>query len=86
MTARPMTTQSCPSGGPSARRTPVMPGAATNFWRYAMSKGSMSHDAADRISAAAAADPSSPTAVSGFDDRAQAAADRNDDDDYDDEE
>lgn len=54
-----------------------------------MSKGSMSHDDADRISAAAAADPSSPTATSGFDDRAQAAADRNDDgyddDDYEDE-
>ncbi len=62
----------------------VMPGAATNFWRYAMSKGSMSHDDADRISAAAAADPSSPTATSGFDDRAQAAADRNDDYDDDD--
>jgi hypothetical protein len=38
----------------------------------------------------AAADPSSPTATSGFDDRAQDAADRNDDgyddDDYEDEE
>ncbi|MBF6216175.1 hypothetical protein IU487_34850 [Nocardia puris] len=49
-----------------------------------MSKGSMSRDDADRISAAAAADPCSPTATSGFDDRAQAAADRNDDYDDDD--
>jgi hypothetical protein len=53
----------------------------------------MDHQAADRISAAAGRDPESPTAVSGFDDRAQEAADRNDqdpydnlDDDYDDEE
>ncbi|MBE1467486.1 hypothetical protein [Kibdelosporangium phytohabitans] len=39
----------------------------------------MSHEAADRISAAADRDPDSPTAQSGFDDRAQEAADRNDD-------
>jgi hypothetical protein len=39
----------------------------------------MDHSAADRISAAACQDPDSPTAQSGFDDRAQAAADRNDD-------
>lgn len=38
----------------------------------------MDHDAADRISAAAEKDPESPTAVTGFDDRAQNAADRND--------
>jgi hypothetical protein len=48
----------------------------------------MDHQAADRISAAADRDPSSPTAASGFDDRAQQAADRNDPpldrDDYDD--
>ncbi|MGH3752937.1 MAG: hypothetical protein ACRDRP_09610 [Pseudonocardiaceae bacterium] len=47
----------------------------------------MDHEAADRISAAAEADPESPTAQSGFDDRAQDAADRNepwDDDEYDD--
>jgi hypothetical protein len=36
----------------------------------------MDHEAADRISAAAAAEPD--TARSGFDDRAQDAADRND--------
>lgn len=50
-----------------------------------MSKGStpMSHDDADRIAAAAAADPDSPTALSGFDDRAQDAADHNEGDDYD---
>jgi hypothetical protein len=38
----------------------------------------MDHEAADRISAAAAAEPDSATARSGFDDRAQDAADRND--------
>jgi hypothetical protein len=38
----------------------------------------MDHQAADRISAAADRDPDSPTAQSGFDDRAQEAADRND--------
>jgi hypothetical protein len=49
----------------------------------------MDHAAASRISAAAAGNPASPTAQSGFDERAEAAADRNDpydyDDDYDDE-
>lgn len=40
----------------------------------------MTHEAADRISAAAERDPDSPTATSGFDDRASAAADRHDDD------
>lgn len=49
----------------------------------------MDHESADRISAAADRDPDSPTATSGFDDRAQEAADRNDaqdpyDYDYDD--
>jgi hypothetical protein len=44
----------------------------------------MDHAAADRISAAADRDPQSPTAQSGFDERAEAAADRNDPyDDYD---
>ncbi|MFC8047967.1 hypothetical protein [Nocardia sp. NPDC057353] len=38
----------------------------------------MDHDAADRIGAAAERDPDSATAQSGFDDRAAAAADRND--------
>ncbi|MGH3192535.1 MAG: hypothetical protein ACRDPY_39825 [Streptosporangiaceae bacterium] len=46
-----------------------------------MGRTPMGHDAADRISAAAARDPDSPTAQSGFDERAQAAADRNDEDD-----
>lgn len=41
----------------------------------------MDHQAAERISAAAGRDPASATATSGFDDRAQAAADRNDPDD-----
>jgi hypothetical protein len=41
----------------------------------------MDHQAADRISAAVRQDPDSPTAQSGFDDRAQAAASRNDEDD-----
>jgi hypothetical protein len=46
----------------------------------------MDHQAGDRISSAARQDPDSATARSGFGDRAQAAADRNDDyDDYDDE-
>jgi hypothetical protein len=44
---------------------------------------SMDHESADRISAAADRDPDSPTATSGFDDRAQQAAGRNDPDDYD---
>jgi hypothetical protein len=46
----------------------------------------MDHAAAERISAAADRDPQSPTAQSGFDERAEAAADRNDpyDDYYDD--
>ncbi|ONI70906.1 hypothetical protein ALI144C_50940 [Actinosynnema sp. ALI-1.44] len=39
----------------------------------------MNHEAAERISAAAERDPDSPAAQSGFDDRAQQAADRNDD-------
>jgi hypothetical protein len=38
----------------------------------------MDHESADRISAAAARDPDSPTATSGFDDRAQEAAGCND--------
>lgn len=38
----------------------------------------MDHEAADRIGAAADRDPESATARSGFDDRAEAAADRND--------
>lgn len=38
----------------------------------------MDHESADRISAAADRDPYSATATSGFDDRAQEAADRND--------
>ncbi|MEH1124770.1 hypothetical protein [Micromonospora sp. CPCC 206061] len=38
----------------------------------------MDHESADRISAAADRDPDSPTAASGFDNRAQNAADRND--------
>jgi hypothetical protein len=43
----------------------------------------MDHDAAGRISEAAQRDQDSPTAQSGFDERAEAAATRNDDD-YDD--
>ncbi|WP_143267179.1 hypothetical protein [Amycolatopsis thailandensis] len=43
----------------------------------------MDHESAARISAAADRDPSSPTATSGFDERAQAAADRNEDEDED---
>ncbi len=38
----------------------------------------MDHEASDRISVAADRDPQSPTATSGFDERAEAAADRND--------
>lgn len=41
----------------------------------------MDRQAADRISAAAQRDPQSPTATSGFDERAQAAAERNEQDD-----
>lgn len=39
-----------------------------------MGRTPMDHDAADRISAAAARDPEGPTAQSGFDERAGAAA------------
>lgn len=49
-----------------------------------MSKSSsMDREAADRISAAAERDPGSDTAQSGFDERADAAAVRNENDDYD---
>jgi hypothetical protein len=37
----------------------------------------MDHESADRISAAAQRHPDSPTAASGFDERAQDAAERN---------
>lgn len=43
----------------------------------------MDREAADRIGAAAEQDPQSATAVSGFDERADAAAERNDPDSYD---
>ncbi len=49
-----------------------------------MGRTPMDHDAADRISAAAARNPEGPTAQSGFDERAEAAASRNDYDDYED--
>lgn len=50
-----------------------------------MSKSSpMDRESADRIGAAAERDPDSETARSGFDERADAAASRNEDDDYDD--
>ncbi|MFH8993059.1 hypothetical protein [Streptomyces sp. NPDC017940] len=44
----------------------------------------MGRETADRIGAAAEQDPHSATAVSGFDERADAAAERNDPDGYDD--
>ncbi|MFI6045260.1 hypothetical protein ACIA8C_26765 [Nocardia sp. NPDC051321] len=44
----------------------------------------MDREAADRISEAAERDPLSPSATSGFADRADAAADRNESDDNDD--
>lgn len=46
-----------------------------------MGRTPMDHGAAGRISAAAERDPESPTAQSGFDQRAGDAADRNDEDD-----
>ncbi|WP_280393803.1 hypothetical protein [Nocardia brasiliensis] len=46
-----------------------------------MGKEPMDRESADRISAAAERDPDSPTAQSGFDERAEAAADRNESDD-----
>ncbi len=45
----------------------------------------MDREAADRISGAAERDPDSPTAQSGFDERAQDAAERNNTDGEDDE-
>jgi hypothetical protein len=44
----------------------------------------MDREASDRITAAAEHDPESPTAVSGFAERAEAAAERNDPDGFDD--
>ena len=44
----------------------------------------MDDEAADRIGAAVDRDPSSATARSGFDERAEAAADRNEPDPFDD--
>jgi len=41
----------------------------------------MDREAANRIAEAAARDPNSPTAQSGFDERADAAAQRNEEDD-----
>lgn len=49
-----------------------------------MGKERMDREAADRISEAAERDPSSPSATSGFVDRADAAAGRNKSDDNDD--
>lgn len=46
-----------------------------------MGRTPMDHNAADRISATAQRDPDSPTAQSGFDERAEEAAVRNYDDD-----
>lgn len=46
----------------------------------------MDREAADRIGEAAERDPESPTAVSGFDERADAAASRNEHDDEDEDE
>ena len=51
-----------------------------------MGPTSMDHQAADRISAAARQDPDSPAAQSGFDDRAQDAAGRNEEYAYEDDE
>ncbi|MDQ1022457.1 hypothetical protein [Streptomyces umbrinus] len=49
-----------------------------------MASTPMDRESADRIGDAAARDPESPTAVSGFDERADAAAERNEPDDWDD--
>jgi hypothetical protein len=46
-----------------------------------MGKEPMDREAADRIAEAAQRDPDSSTAQSGFDERADRAADRNEDDD-----
>ncbi|MBF6137825.1 hypothetical protein IU501_33175 [Nocardia otitidiscaviarum] len=46
-----------------------------------MGREPMDRDSADRIAAAAERDPGSPTAQSGFDDRAEAAAERNEKED-----
>lgn len=48
-----------------------------------MGKQYMDRESADRIHAAAERDPQSPTAVTGFDTRADTAAERNSDDEYD---
>ncbi|WP_280462735.1 hypothetical protein [Nocardia carnea] len=49
-----------------------------------MGKEPMDRDSADRIAAAAERDPNSPTAQSGFNERAEAAADRNESSESDD--
>ena len=46
----------------------------------------MDREAADRIAAAAQRDPQSPTAQSGFDERAAVAAERNEPEPYDEDE
>lgn len=52
-------------------------------WEFTIGKERMHRDSATRIGAAADRDPSSATAVSGFADRADAAATRNTGDKYD---
>ena len=64
-------------------------GASSGITMMSMGRSTpMDHEAADRIGAAADRDPDSATASSGFDDRADVAADRNEpdssDDDWDD--
>lgn len=60
---------------------PCVNGASTDGEAVMSKQVQMDQEAADRINAAAAADPDSPTAQTGFDDRARDAADRNEPDD-----
>ncbi len=59
----------------------LVSGVAHSLEEEVMGKEPMDRESADRISAAAERDPDSPTAQSGFDERAEAAADRNESDD-----
>jgi len=62
---------------------PLWAGVAHSLKEELMGKEPMDRESADRIAAAAERDPDSPTAQSGFDERAAAAADRNTADDED---
>ncbi|MGW0330163.1 hypothetical protein [Nocardia sp. NPDC003183] len=58
-------------------------GTSTHIWKVIVMGKDMDRESADRIIAAAERDPDSSTATSGFPDRADAAATRNEEDEED---